>query len=119
MTDHTTPNLPSRDFAATSRFYAALGFIEGWRDNGWMNLPRGDRTLEFFPDPDLDPLTTSSGCCLRLNALDLFFEVCKGADIPETCLGQPRLYAPKTEHGGSRVGALIDLDGNLLRLIQN
>lgn len=26
MTDHATPNLPSRDFEATSRFYAAVGF---------------------------------------------------------------------------------------------
>ncbi len=25
MTDHATPNLPSRDFAATSTFYGALG----------------------------------------------------------------------------------------------
>ena len=54
--DHATPNLPSRDFAATSNFYAALGFVEGWRDAGWMILKRGDLTLEFFPFPDLDPL---------------------------------------------------------------
>lgn len=29
MTDHATPNLPSRDFETTSRFYAALGFAQG------------------------------------------------------------------------------------------
>ena len=34
--DHATPNLPAREFEATSRFYAALGFVEGWRDDGWM-----------------------------------------------------------------------------------
>jgi catechol 2,3-dioxygenase-like lactoylglutathione lyase family enzyme len=119
MTDHATPNLPSRDFAATSQFYTALGFVEGWRDAGWMILKRGELTLEFFPDPDLDPLTTASGCCLRLDALDPFYEVCKAAHIRETCFGQPRLHAPKTEHWGGRVGALIDPDDNLLRLIQN
>lgn len=119
MTDHATPNLPSRDFAATSRFYAPLGFTEDWRDAGWMILQRRDLTLEFFPEPDLDPLTTSSGCCLRLDALDPFYEVCKAAHILETCFGQPRLHAPKTEHWGGRLGALIDPDGNLLRLIQN
>jgi predicted lactoylglutathione lyase len=31
MTDQATPNLPSRDFEATARFYAALGFQEGWQ----------------------------------------------------------------------------------------
>ena len=34
MTDHATPNLPSRDFEASARFYAALGFVEIWRDQG-------------------------------------------------------------------------------------
>ena len=32
MTDNATPNLPSRDFETTSRFYAKIGFEEGWRD---------------------------------------------------------------------------------------
>ena len=32
MTDHATPNLPARDFAATAAFYTALGFEQGWRD---------------------------------------------------------------------------------------
>jgi len=27
MADHATPNLPSRDFEATSRFYGGLGFV--------------------------------------------------------------------------------------------
>jgi hypothetical protein len=48
MADNATPNLPSRDFEVTSRFYAGLGFVEGWRDAGWMILKRGDLTLEFF-----------------------------------------------------------------------
>jgi hypothetical protein len=32
------------------------------------------------------------------HALDPFYEVCKAAHIPETCFGQPRIHAPKTEH---------------------
>jgi hypothetical protein len=55
MSDHATPNLPSRDFENTSQFYAALGFSEIWRDKGWMILKRGNLTLEFFPYPALDP----------------------------------------------------------------
>jgi hypothetical protein len=66
MSDVATPNLPSRDFEKTSRFCAALGFSDGWRDEGWMILKRGDLTLEFFPHPELDPLTSWFSCCLRL-----------------------------------------------------
>ena len=119
MTDRATPNLPSRDFEATSRFYAALGFGEGWRDAGWMILTRGDLTLEFFPHPKLDPLTSWFSCCLRLDDLDDFYAACKAAGLPESDAGQPRLHPPRVEHWGGRVGALIDCDGTLVRLIQN
>ena len=60
--DHATPNLPSRDFVATSHFYQKLGVEEGWRDDGWMILKRGHLTLEFFPHPDLDPSTGKVVC---------------------------------------------------------
>lgn len=119
MSDQATPNLPSRDFEATSRFYAALGFEESWRDQSWMILERGGLTLEFFPYPDLDPFTSSFGSCLRLDDLDGFYALCKSAGIPEGNTGHPRLHPPKTEHWGGRVGALLDPDGSLLRLIQN
>ena len=119
MTDHATPNLPSRDFAATSAFYSALGFQEGWRDGGWMILTRGALTLEFFPYPDLDPLQSSFGCCLRLDDLDSFYAVCRAAGLPETNVGQPRIHPPRLEPWGGRVGFMIDPDGTLLRLIQN
>lgn len=119
MTDHATPNLPSRDFSKTSAFYSALGFEEGWRDDGWMILTRGQLTLEFFLYPDLDPNTSSFGSCLRLDDLDVFYAACRATGLPETCMGHPRLHPPKTEPWGGRVGALIDPDGNLLRLIQN
>lgn len=33
---------PSRDFRATSLFYAKPGFVETWRDDDWMILERGD-----------------------------------------------------------------------------
>jgi catechol 2,3-dioxygenase-like lactoylglutathione lyase family enzyme len=119
VTDHSTTNLPSRDFAATSAFYAKLGFTETWRDEGWMILKRGGITLEFFPHPKLDPKSSWFSCCLRLDNLDTFYATCKSAGIPEKTTGHPRLHPPKTEDWGGRVGALIDPDGTLLRLIQN
>ena len=119
MTDHASPNLPSRDFETTARFYEALGFVETWRDEGWMILTRADLKLEFFPYADLDPATSSFGCCLRLDDLDAFYEICKATGLPETNKGWPRLHAPKVEPWGGRVGALVDSDGTLVRLIQN
>jgi catechol 2,3-dioxygenase-like lactoylglutathione lyase family enzyme len=117
--DHATPNLPSRDYEATSRFFATLGFEEGWRDDGWMILTRGSIQLEFFPHPDLDPATGNFSCCLRLDDLGSFYAVCVTAGIPEQCWGAPRLHKPALEASGMLIGALIDLDGTLIRLIQN
>ncbi|RYE11157.1 MAG: bleomycin resistance protein [Hyphomicrobiales bacterium] len=119
MTDRATPNLPSRDFAATSRFYAALGFTESWRDAGWMILNRGGVTLEFFPFAGLDPATSSFGACLRLDNLDEFYAACTASGIPEQHTGWPRLHPPRLEPWGGRVASLIDPDCTLLRLIQN
>ena len=119
MADHATPNLPSRDFEATSRFYGALGFVESWRDEGWMILRRGGLTLEFFPYPDLDPLESAFGCCLRLDELERFYSACKAAGLLEKPSGQPRLNPPRVEGSGLRIAYMIDLDGSLIRMIQN
>lgn len=119
MADYATPNLPSRGFEGTSRFYGALGFVETWRDEGWMILERGGLTLEFFAHPGLDPLSSWFSCCLRLDDLDAFYATCQAAGLPETSIGQPRLHPPRVEDWGGRMGALIDPDGTLVRLIQN
>ena len=41
------------------------------------------------------------------------------AGIQEKTIGWPRLHRPKREHWDGVVGALIDLDGTLVRLVQN
>jgi catechol 2,3-dioxygenase-like lactoylglutathione lyase family enzyme len=119
MADHATPNLPSRDFEATSRFYGALGFAESWRDEGWMILRRGGLTLEFFPYPDLEPLESWFSCCLRLDELERFYAACQAAGLLEKPTGNPRLAPPRVEISGLRIAYMIDLDGSLIRLIQN
>lgn len=118
MSDHATPNLPSRDFDATDRFYVGLGFVRSWRDAGWMILRRAGLTVEFFPYPDLDPATSSFSCCFRLDDVRAFFEVVKGAGVPLGTGGWPRAHPPRRESWGGLVGALIDPDGSLIRLVQ-
>ena len=119
MTDHATPTLPARDFDATEAFYAALGFRTDWKDGGWMILQRGTVQLEFFPYPDLDPATSSHGCCLRLDDLRAFVAVCREAGVEEKTTGWPRLHGPKQEASGLTIAYLVDPDCSLLRLVQN
>ena len=119
MANRATPNLPSRDLRATLAFYTRLGFVEEYGDNGWLILTREGATLEFFPFPELDPATSSFSCCLRLDDVDAFYETCVSAGLPVTPQGWPRLHPPRLEESGLRIGALIDLDATLLRLVAN
>ena len=119
MPDAATPNLPARDFGVTAAFYAALGFAEGFRDNGWMIMSRGAAMLEFFPYPDLDPYHSSFSCCLRLDDLPAMMAQVRAADIPNARVGIPRFHPPQIEGSGLTIAYLIDPDGTLLRLIQN
>lgn len=84
-----------------------------------MILERGDIILEFFPHPDLDPLASWFSCCLRLDDLTGFYAQCKTAGIPETSKGHPRLHPPQAEGWGGTMATLVDLDGTLVRLIQD
>ncbi len=119
MADHATPNLPSRDYHKTIEFYTKLGFATSWHDQDWLIMESGGLCLEFFRYSDLDPASSSFSCCLRLDNLDHFYMQCRAADIPETTEGWPRLHPPKLEHSGLKIAYLIDLDGTLVRLVQN
>lgn len=119
MADRATPNLPSRDFDATEKFYTALGFERTWRDNGWMILCRGELQLEFFPWPDFDPTTSSFGSCLRVDDLSGFLKAVVDAEVPDSRDGFPRYHPSKREASGLDIAYLIDPDCSLLRLVQN
>jgi catechol 2,3-dioxygenase-like lactoylglutathione lyase family enzyme len=119
MADNATPNLPARDHEKTKQFYSTLGFVATWQDEHWMILRCGELVLEFFHHASLQPEQSWFSCCLRLDDLDEFVAKCQSAGIPVTTQGWPRLHLPKQEAWGGHMGALIDIDGTLLRLIQN
>lgn len=116
--DAATPNLPSRDFDATERFYRRLGFEPRHRSGHWMIMVRGGAMLEFFPFPGLDPYSSDFSCCIRLDDLEAMVEQCVGAGIPKRSNGIPRIVPPARDVSGLDIAYLVDEDGSLLRLIQ-
>jgi catechol 2,3-dioxygenase-like lactoylglutathione lyase family enzyme len=119
VSDIATPNLPSRDFERTFQFYKALGFQRTWRDSGWMILKNGTLLIEFFICPELNPSMSSYSCCFRLKDVDRFYRSLVEVGVPEATSGWPRVHRPKLQAWGGKVGALIDIDGSLIRLIQS
>lgn len=119
MTDHATPNLPSRNFDASIAFYTPLGFETAYRSAGWLILQRGTVQLEFFPWTDLDPYQNNRSCCIRLDDLDAIIAQCAAAGVPARDKHMPRYSPPRKEASGLTIAYLIDPDGTLIRLIQN
>lgn len=119
MADRVTANLPARDFEATAAFYEALGFVASYKDGLWMILRRGALELEFFPYPDLDPRMSSFSACVRVDDLDALYADFRKALLPDDGRSIPRMDSPWTEAFGLRFFALVDLDGSLVRCIDN
>jgi hypothetical protein len=117
--DRITTNLPSRDFGATAAFYAALGFAQGFRDDGWMILTRGPLELEFFPWPDLDPYTSNASACVRVDDLDGLLTIWRSVGLSDNPRHIPRLTGIVKHPDVPRMFALIDPDGALLRVLEN
>ncbi|WP_382306045.1 bleomycin resistance protein [Herbiconiux sp. UC225_62] len=117
-TDRAVPNPPSRDFDVTEAFYRAFGFETQFRDEGWMILTRGALQLEFFPAPDLDPLSSSFMCCLRVADVDALYDAIHGSGVREGTTGMPRLHPVRMQEWGLRAGYLVDPDGTQLTLIE-
>ncbi len=119
MTDHAVPTLPSRSLDATAGFYTRLGFVEQYRDDGWLIMSRGALTLEFFPHPRLRPAKSDHQANLRVDDLETLHAAFAESGIPLATIGIPRLTPVERQEWGARAAFLIDLDGTLLRLMEN
>lgn len=119
MPDRAVPNLPSRDFGGTVRFYGGFGPTPSYRDDAWLILRRGELVLEFFRFDDLVPEASSFMCSVRVDDVDELYEDIKRSGVPEHDAGLPGLRPVQTQSWGQRAGFLVDADGTQLTLIEN
>ncbi|MGY0017477.1 bleomycin resistance protein [Streptomyces sp. YJ-C3] len=122
LTGRLAPIMPSRDLPSTIAFYAALGFTADahYPDDGYLILVRDEAELHFFHAPDTDPLSTAHAVYLRLDGgahvVDALHEEWRGTGLSEDPYATPRLVEPDDTVYGMREFALVDADGNLLRI---
>jgi catechol 2,3-dioxygenase-like lactoylglutathione lyase family enzyme len=116
--DLAIPTLPSRNIGQTVSFYRALGFEGGAHsaDSNYAILRRGAIELHFFAHLDLDPAQSSAGCYLRVLDVGAIYRAFSGAGLPRK--GIPRMDTLEDKPWGLREFAVVDRDGNLLRIGQ-
>lgn len=117
-TDLAIPILPAREIGATLAFYRRLGF-EGAAhaaDAGYAILSRGALELHFFRHPTLVPAESCAGCYLRVGDVATIHRAFAAAGLPRH--GIPRIDALEDKPWGLREFAIVDPDGNLLRIGQ-
>jgi len=124
----TIPILPSRNLYTTEQFYQALGF------HGQHFAPHYDYLiiryeeveLHFFLHRTLDALNNDAGCYIRMNPspvqtdpVSSWYSRWSKLSLPSQ--GVPRLVPPEVKPWGMYEMALVDPDGNLVRIgsVQN
>ena len=115
--DMAIPTLPSRDVNETVMFYRRLGFEGGVHSHGdYAILTRGTLELHFFTHGELVPEDSSAGCYLRVLDVDSIYRAFAAAELPRQ--GIPRMDALQDKPWGLREFAVVDADGNLVRIGQ-
>ena len=116
--DQTIPILPSRSIAATVDFYQRLGFKGGAHDHDkdYAILTKGSIELHFFKHPTLVPEDSYAGCYVRVVNVERIYQDFLASQLPQT--GIPRVDPLENKPWGLREFAVLDLDGNLLRIGQ-
>jgi catechol 2,3-dioxygenase-like lactoylglutathione lyase family enzyme len=116
--DFAIPTLPCRSVAATIEFYQGLGFDGGAHEfnRDYAILERGAVKPNFFTHKALVPSESSAGCYIRVLDVERICRAFSANRLPRT--GIPRIDALEDKPWGLREFALIDPDGNLLRIGQ-
>lgn len=116
--DLAIPTLPCRSVNATVEFYKRLGFEGGAHElNGdYAILCRGTVELHFFTHRELVPAESSSGCYVRVLDVESVYLSFSSSQLPRA--GIPRMDTLEDKPWGLREFAVVDPDGNLLRIGQ-
>jgi catechol 2,3-dioxygenase-like lactoylglutathione lyase family enzyme len=116
--DIAIPTLPSRSVRDTLVFYRRLGFdgrLAGAGDS-YAILTRGAIEIHFFTHRELRPAESSAGCYVRVLDVRAIYEAFALAKLAPK--GIPRMDALEDKPWGMREFAIVDPDGNLLRIGQ-
>jgi catechol 2,3-dioxygenase-like lactoylglutathione lyase family enzyme len=117
--DLAIPTLPCRSVGATVAFYRRLGFDGGAHAyNGDYAVLRRGATVElhFFRHEALVPAESSAGCYLRVTDVDRIHREFSAAGLAPR--GIPRIDRLEDKPWGLREFAIVDPDGNLVRIGQ-
>ena len=109
--------LPSRSLNDTLAFYRRLGFDGTIHSHGdYAILVRETVELHFFTHRELCPAESSAGCYIRVADVDSVYRAFALAELPRR--GIPRQDGLEAKPWGMREFAIVDPDGNLLRIGQ-
>ena len=116
--DLAIPTLPSRSISATTDFYRRLGFDGGAHEFNpeYGIFSRGAIELHFFTHTELVPAHSAAGCYIRVLDVQALHAACSASGLPE--VGIPRVTRLEDKPWGLREFAIVDPDGNLLRIGQ-
>lgn len=117
-TDLAIPILPCRSVSATTAFYRRLGFEGGAHEfsQDYAIFRQGTIELHFFAHPRLIPAESWAGCYIRVANVQDLYEASLACGLPDS--GIPRLQHLEDKPWGLREFAVVDPDGNLLRIGQ-
>ena len=115
--DIAIPILPSRSLSDTLAFYRRLGFEGRIHSHGdYAILTRGTVELHFSTQRGLIPTESSAMCYLRISDVESIYRAFALAQLPRK--GIPRMDLLEDKSWGMREFAIVDPDGNLLRIGQ-
>lgn len=116
--DLAIPILPCRSVQKTIEFYRELGFdgkIWG-APYFYAILTRGEVEIHFVTHAELVPEESAAGCYIRVQEVDEIFSLYEKVDLPHS--GIPRMDRVENKPWGMREFAIVDPDGNLIRIGQ-
>ena len=117
-TDLAIPILPCRSVSATTEFYRRLGFEGGAHgfSQDYAIFTLGTIELHFFAHAELVPAESWAGCYIRVGDVQSLYEAGLASGLTDS--GIPRIHRLEDKPWGLKEFAIVDPDGNLLRIGQ-